>query len=96
MFGDALETATGGLKLFPNEDAALYYNLADAYYALGWKNDAARILKNGIKRFPNDEESETFLKEIEEDPDDGEGSPFLKLILLSVLVKAIKRYRSRR
>jgi len=96
MLGDALKTATEGLELLPNADAVLYHNLADAYCALGWKNDAVRILNDGIKRFPNDEQLETFLMEIEEDPDDDDGSPFLKLMLLAMFIKAMKGRRPRR
>ena len=52
---EAMKIALGTLWRFP-DDPASYQNLADAFWTMGWKNEAREILNAGVEKFPEDEE----------------------------------------
>jgi len=97
MEKEAMESATEGLKKFPDEDPVLYHNVGATFYEMGWRNECIGILKKGTKKFPKDKELKEFLKDIEDDmddPDDGEKPPLLGLLLIMALIrKKLKNFR---
>jgi len=56
---------------------------------MGWRKEALEVLKEGVRKFPGDEEMRKFLKEIEDDlddPDDNNKSRLGALLLLMALL----------
>jgi tetratricopeptide (TPR) repeat protein len=94
MLKEAMGIAVEGLKRFPDEDPALYQSLADAFLSMGWPNEAKKILKREIDKFPDDQELKEFLKKVEEnmdDPDGGVNGSLLGLLLLAAIHKKLRR-----
>jgi len=89
MKKEALEIALEGLKKFPDEDPALYQNVAATFFDMGWRKEAMEALKKGVEKFPGDEDLKKFLKDVEDDmddPDKGDKPPLLGLMLLMALL----------
>ena len=96
MKREAAVTALEGLKRFPNGYPVLYYNAAAAFSGMGWGEEMLEILKKGVEKFPEDEDLNEFLKDVEDDmddPDKGDHPPILGLLLLMALIH--KKWRKR-
>jgi predicted Zn-dependent protease len=96
MKKEAMEIALEGLKKFPDEDAALYQNVAATFSKMGWRKEAIEALKKGVEKFPEDEELRKVLKDVEDDmddPDKGGRPPILGLLLLMALIH--KKWRKK-
>lgn len=96
MKEEAMRVAVEGLTKFPDEDSALYHNLATTLYELGWIGEAKEVLQKGVEKFPNDEELKKFLNDVENDLDDPDGDikPFLGLLILMALFRKKLRKKS--
>jgi hypothetical protein len=67
------------------------------FLEMGWKQEAREVLKKGVEKFPEDEELKNLFQNVEgnmDDPDGGEKTPLLGLILLTALI--YKQMRERR
>jgi len=86
----AMKIALETLLRFPNEPEP-YQNLGDAFWAMSWKNEAREIVSAGVEKFPEDEELRTFLRDIEDDIDNGPSTGgetlLLGLILLGLIIR---------
>jgi hypothetical protein len=74
----------------------LYQNVGATFLDLGWKEEAREVLKEGVEKFPEDEDLKQFFKDLNEDLDDPDGGikpPILGLILLAAILQ--KRFRKR-
>ena len=89
-----MEIALEGIFRFPNKEPALYYNLGYTLTAMGYKEEARRVLKSGIKRFPANEDLKELLRELDEDDPNGGNSAILSILLLAALIKG--RFRRKR
>ena len=81
---DALHIAEEGLREFPDDHSVIYMGLGNAYFEMGWLEEARGILTEGLIKFPGDEVIEIMLKRIEDeidDPDKGKKSPIIRLLL---------------
>jgi len=79
-----MEIVLEGLKRFPDEDPVLYQNMGATFWEMGWRRETIDVLKEGIEKFPDDEELKKFLKDAEDntdDPDGGVTPPLLGLML---------------
>jgi len=57
--------------------------LGNAYFEMGWLEEARGILTEGLRKFPGDEVIEIMLKKIEHetsDPDKGKKPPIISLL----------------
>jgi hypothetical protein len=57
--------------------------LGNAYFEMGWLEEARGILTEGLRKFPGDEVIENMLKRIEDetdDPDKGTKPPIISLL----------------
>jgi tetratricopeptide (TPR) repeat protein len=89
MKREAMEIALEGVKKFPDDEPALYQNVAATFFEMGWRKEVIEVLKKGVEKFPEDEDLKKFLKDVEDDmddPDKGDKPPILGLILLMALV----------
>jgi len=89
---EALYIAQEGLNEYPDEPA-MYDNLGECYYERGWILDAKEILKEGVRKFPEDYGLRESLKKIEEetdDPDKWKKPPIGLIILLIMLLRRLK------
>jgi len=87
---DALHVAEEGLREFPANHPELYMTLGDAYFEMGWVEEARSILNEGLRKFPGDEDIENILERIEDetdDPDKGRKPPIIGLLLLLSLIQ---------
>jgi tetratricopeptide (TPR) repeat protein len=95
----AMEVALEGLKRFPNEDPVMYQNVGATFLEMGWKEDAREVLKEGVEKFPEDEDLRECFKNVNEDLDDPDGGtkpPILGLILLTALIRKRIKNKNRR
>ena len=65
MKNEALLIAEEGLREFPDDCSEIYMSLGDAYFEMGWLEEARGILTEGLRKFPGDEVIENLLGEIE-------------------------------
>jgi tetratricopeptide (TPR) repeat protein len=90
---DALNIAQLGLNESPDEPA-MYETLGECYFERGWIDDAKTVLKDGIKKCPEDDRLKELLKRIEDEtdnPDKGKKPPPIGLgILLIMLLRRLK------
>jgi len=89
---EALYIAQEGLNEYPDEPA-MYENLGECYFERGWIADAKEILKEGIRKFPEDCGLRELLKKIEDEtgnPDKGKDPPIGLIILLIMLLRKLK------
>lgn len=89
MKKEAVEIALEGVKRFPEEAPSLYQNAGAAFIEMGWKKECIEILKKGREQFPDDEDLKNFLNDMEDDPDDPDGSgkpPWLGVLLIIALI----------
>jgi hypothetical protein len=96
MKREAMEIALEGVKKFPDDDPALYQNVAATFFEMGWRKEVIEVLKKGIEKFPDDEDLKNFLKDVEDDmddPDKGDKPPILGLLLLMALIH--KKWRKK-
>jgi hypothetical protein len=57
---------------------------------MGWKEEARDVLKEGLEKFPEDEELRQFSKDVDDDMDDPDGGvkpPLLGLMLLTAILQ---------
>ena len=48
--------AEEGLREFPDDHPEIYMSLGDAYFEMGWLEEARGILTEGLRKFPGDED----------------------------------------
>ena len=90
MKNEALLIAEEGLREFPDDCSEIYMSLGDAYFEMGWLEEARGILTEGLRKFPGDEGIEIMLKRIEDetnDTDKGKKPPIIRLLLLLSLIQ---------
>ena len=90
MKNDALHIAEEGLQEFPDDHPVIYMGLGNAYFEMGWLEEARGILNEGLRKFPGDEVIESMLKRIEDEtdnPDKGKKPPIIGLLLLLSLIQ---------
>jgi tetratricopeptide (TPR) repeat protein len=58
---DALHIAEEGLREFPDDHPEIYMSLGDAYFEMGWVEEAKSILNEGLRKFPGDEDIQNLL-----------------------------------
>ena len=91
---DAIDTWNKGISKFP--DPVLYRNLGITYFNSDWLLEAEDIVKEGLNRFPEDEELKELLESIEEEiinPDDDKKPPIpliMGLLAMSEIIKQLK------
>jgi predicted Zn-dependent protease len=58
---DALHIAEEGLREFPDDHPVIYMGPGNAYFEMGWVEEARSILNEGLRKFPGDEDIRNML-----------------------------------
>jgi predicted Zn-dependent protease len=87
---DALHIAEEGLREFPDDHPVIYMGPGNAYFEMGWVEEARSILNEGLRKFPGDEDIENILERIEDEtdnPDKGKKPPIIGLLFLLGIIQ---------
>jgi len=96
---DALKVAEEGVRRFSDDDPRVYFNLGLCYLEQGRLSDAETTAKEGLKKFPEDENLKDLLDAIEDEinnPDDDGKELMVKIAKMIAMTRILKTVRNKR